>query len=183
MLYIVLNFERLFTSILNRILLLSILGFATYSFYPGVIKSIQPFVSNYVGYNFNPTKIKSTVNDLLTPKDGSKPAFQSGDGKSDNLNIESAKPLNSSDQFFVDLGKMNKDEIATIIPNLSSQQISDLAQQPISFLSDITKIAPKEIQSKLAKLQINVSSPSQSINDLVGNNVSNQRQALDSLFK
>ncbi len=183
LLYLVLNFERLLTSNLNRILLLSIFGLVGYSFYPGAVKSAQPLVSTYLN-QVNPEKIKSTVNDLLTPKDGSKPAFQIGDGKSsDTLNSAPTKQLDSSDQLFVDLGKMKKNEISSVIPNLSSQQISDLAQQPISFLSDLTKMAPQEIQNKLAKLKINVSNPSQSITDLVGDNTSNQRQALDSIFK
>ena len=168
--YFILNFKRLIAKTINRFLLVAMIVWGGYFFYPNIMDSIKPYVLNYFGSSSE--KIKGTVNDLVTPKDGSKPIIHIPSSSKSNSDVK----VNS-----VDIS--SKDDISKNLPGLSSSQIKDLAQQPLSYLSSLADLTPPEVKNRLAKIGIDVKHPSQSISDLVGGDNKKQREAINNLFK
>lgn len=73
LLYITLNFKRLFSSILNKVLILVILAWGAYHFFPDYTKKLFNMAKDELP---SQKEITKQTNKLLTPSNGEQPVFQ-----------------------------------------------------------------------------------------------------------
>lgn len=186
--YLVLNFERIVSSFISKILFFGMLIWAGYTFYPGMMKHVEPYVGQYVK-NINTDNAIHTVNGWLTPSDGSKPVLQFDNGKNPKpvekkkpqVDQEEQKPTNSISH--IDFKNMSKEDAQKTVQQFTPNQIEDLAGLPLSQLSDVTKLAPIEMQNKLYQMGFKAENPVATLQQIVGNNRQNKEQALNNFFK
>lgn len=206
LMYIVFNFKNLLKSIFNRILLICIFVWSGSYFFPGVMNFVKPYVSSPL----SSSSAKNTFNDLVTPKDGTKPVIHiDNNGLKYNPENREVKATDSNSNNNNSIDKSNVDYNSTsnsTIPNkqtippsfngnipnnlnnknvssLSNDQISQLSNQPLSYIGQMTSLAPPEVKERLSRIGINMDNPQQTISNLVGGDSKKQRQAINQIFK
>ncbi len=149
LLFIIINFTALFKSIINKILFFGILSWGASQFFPKQADYISSFLMNKVP---NSSSIKSTANEMMTPKDGSQPKFQFDEQNKSNKN---ENKNNNSQSKPVEQPQKNK--------NIDIESIS---KDPTKALNEIEKIIPPEIQQKLEETGIDITNPTKTIENI-----------------
>lgn len=188
-LFLILNYNKIFIFLFNKILFISIFISSSYVFFPGFFQAIQNSIEN----KFVNTFSDSEINNLLTPKDGSKSIL-----KSENRTLKFSPENRNVEELFNNIKQINKNKITSTnlssnniknedienkINNLSKEDISFIANQPLAYISKLTELAPKEIKNKLNNLGINVQTPQDTIKNLVGIDHNKQKNIIIQLLK
>lgn len=191
LMYIVFNFKNLLKSIFNRILLFGMFAWSGYYFFPGVMNFIKPYISSPL----SSSSAKNTFNDLVTPKDGTKPVIHiDNNGLKYNPENREVKITDGNNQNASNVpnnqntppsfnGSIPNNLNNQTVSNLSNEQISHLSNQPLSYIGQMTSLAPPEVKERLSRIGINMDNPQQTISNLVGGDSKKQRQAINQIFK
>lgn len=183
LLYIVLNFRRVFYGIVNKVIILFVLIFGANHFFPEFVNSLKPYIGDIIP---DSNSVKKSANEILTPKNGMQPKYQfETDNK--NLNKDKKSVNKKTESVIMDDPKEAETniEINDIIPSNVNIQSNKNNGQP-SVIDNIKELPskamesfPKEAKDKLNEAGVDIENP---INTL--ENIQNKKKDIkDSFFR
>lgn len=187
--YFIINFERLFHSILSKIIFMGILIWSGYTYFPSLMKYVEPYVGHYTKDIIGTDKLLSSANKFINEQKSSSGKQPIEERKKENLIIqeqqekEEAAQKTIAESISVDFTGVPRDEIAEKIQKLPPKDLDALAKMPLKQVSEIVQMAPVEVQNKLYQMGFNANDPLASIQQIVGKNKDQQRSAIKNLFK
>ncbi len=153
LIFIIINFKSLFKSIINKVLLLSILSWGASQFFPKQAAYISSYITSKIP---NSSLFKNTANEMMTPKDGSQPKFQFEDAKKQKNNTT---PNQNNGQ------PTQPNSIEPKQKN-TAVDIEAISKDPTKALGELEKMVPPEIQQKLDETGIDITNPVKTIENL-----------------
>ena len=155
LLYIVINFKKLFLGVINKILILFIIFWSLNHFFPNITSSAKNYIYSFLpSINF----FKQTANNLLTPKNGMQPKYQFETKPSENLTEKNSKPQNDS-QKNINENKEKQNEKSTNNNIDIAKEIKEIPAKSLDFL-------PKEAKEHLENSGIDLSDPVNTLKNL-----------------
>ncbi len=179
LLYIVLNFRRVFYGIVNKVIVLFVLIFGANHFFPEFTNSFKPYIGDILP---DSNSVKKSANEILTPKNGMQPKYQfETDNK--NLNKDKKSVNKNTESVIIDEPKEAETKVESIetISNNSNKNngqsaiIEDIKELPSKAMESF----PKEAKDKLNEAGVDIENP---INTL--ENIQNKKKDIkDSFFR
>ncbi len=187
--YLTINFERLFHSILSKIIFTGILIWGGYTYFPSLMKYVEPYVGHYTKDIISTDKLLSSANKFVNEQKSPNQSPPVEERKKENLAIQEQQEKEEANKkalpqsLSVDFTGIPRDEIAEKIQKLPSKDLETLAKMPLNQVSEIVQMAPVEVQNKLYQMGFNAQDPLASIQQIVGRNKNQQRNAIQNLLR
>lgn len=181
LLYIVLNFKRIFYGIINKIIIVFVLFFGLNHFFPQFGNTLK----EYVGFAIpSSDSIKKQANEILTPKNGMEPKYQFNTNSKSNSNYKKSVEDNNSEQTSKKDGKSKQKNIPTesndtnnVVEYNEDYSKTSITDNIKNIPSKVLDTLPKETTNKLKDAGVDIENP---INTL--ENIQNKKKELKDSF-
>lgn len=183
LLYVVLNFKKIFYGIINKIIIVFLLFLGANHFFPDFLKSLQPYIGGVIP---SPNSIKKSANEILTPKNGMEPKYQF-EINNKNQNKDKKIRQHKEESAIIEEPQEAKPlpEVIDVLPvgsnNQSNQNgnTSDIVQDIKELPSKAMEVFPKEAKDKLKEAGVDLENPANTLE-----NIQEKKKDLkDSFFK
>lgn len=168
LLYIVLNFKRVFYGIINKIIILFVLFFGLNHFFPQFGNSLK----QYIGFAIpNSDSVKKQANEILTPKNGMEPKYQFDTNTKPNNKKEKIGEVKPKKEN----SPIENNDVEPYRNKSESSIIDDIEKLPSKSLESL----PKEATDKLKEAGVDIENPVDTLE-----NIQNKKKEMkDSFFK